>query len=108
MTVHETALLAGLFLPPVAALLLGHRLARRSARQRAAFWGVLAGHGLAALAATVAALYLPERWQADDLVRGALGYWALALGGLVGGIVGWLLGGGEPAAERRAGGDRRG
>lgn len=102
MTIHQGVLLAGLFLPPLAALVLGHRLAKRSGRQRSVFWGVVIGHTLGALAATAAALYLPERWQGDDAIRGLFGYWALALGGLVGGGVGWLLGGEEPARNQTA------
>jgi hypothetical protein len=93
MTMHHAALLAGLFLVPLAALLLGHRLARRPARQRALFWGIVVGHTAAALVASVAALHLPVRWSDADLLRGLLGFWAMPLGGVVGGAIGWVAGG---------------
>ena len=93
MTVHHAALLAGLFLVPLLALVLSHRLLRRSRRARSAFWGLLAGHSLTALLATVAVLYLPVRWDADDVGRGLLGFWGMLRGGLVGGTMGWVRGG---------------
>jgi hypothetical protein len=91
MTIHHAAMLAGLFLVPLAALWIGHRLTRRPARARAVFWGLIFGHTIAALAVTIAALYLPERWDASAIVRGAVGFWGLLLGGVVGAAVGWLL-----------------
>ena len=95
MTLHLAALLAGLFLAPLAALLVGHRLARRPARTRALFWGLVAGHTIAALLAIVAALYLPVRWGGGDVVRGLLGFWAMLLGGALGAAAGWVMGGRE-------------
>lgn len=90
MTVHHLGLLFGLFLVPLAALVLGHRLAKRPARHRALFWGIVIGHTLAALVASVAALYLPVRWTEADLVRGLLGFWAMPIGGAIGAAVGWM------------------
>ena len=98
MSVHHLGLLLGLFLVPVAALALGHRLAKRPARQRALFWGIVVGHTLAALVASVAALYLPVRWSEADLVRGLLGFWAMPIGGAIGAAVGWVRGGSEVEA----------
>jgi len=93
MTAHLAALLAGLFLAPLAALVLGHRIARRPARTRALFWGLIAGHTVAALLATVVALYLPVRWDDADLWRGFLGYWSMPVGAAVGAAAGWVAGG---------------
>jgi hypothetical protein len=93
MTVHQAALLAGLFLPPLVALALGHRIARRPPRTRTLFWGVVIGHTLAALLATVAALYAPVRWDEANLWRGLLGFWSMPIGGALGAAAGWMLGG---------------
>jgi len=98
VTVHHLGLLLGLFLVPLAALALGHRLAKRPARQRALFWGIVVGHTLAALVASAAALHLPVRWGESDLVRGLLGFWAMPVGGLLGAAAGWMRGGGEREA----------
>lgn len=92
MTAHLAALLLGLFAVPLAALVLGHRLARRPPRQRAAFWGLVLGHTAAALVATAAALHEPVRWDASDQLRGLLGYWLMPIGGLAGAALGWLAG----------------
>ena len=99
MSVHLLAMLAGLFLVPLAALALGHRLNRRPRRQRLVFWGIVAGHAAGMLLATLAALYLPVRWDDTDVGRGLLGFWGLLLGGALGAAVGWLLGGRGTAAE---------
>ena len=101
MSAHLAAMLAGLFLAPLAALALGHRLNRRPRRQRLTFWGLIVGHTIAALLATAAALYLPVRWDGSDIVRGLLGFWSLLIGGAVGAAVGWVLGGREAEGERR-------
>ena len=97
MTLHLAALLAGLFGVPAALLWAGHRLRRRSPLWRAAFWGALAAHLLAAVAATLAGLWPPEAWGPSDLGRGLAGYWALLVGPLLGAGVGALI-----AARRRA------
>ena len=93
MTPGLLALLAGLFLVPLLALVLGHRLNRRPRRARLAFWGLMLGHTLAALAAVAAALYLPARWDDGDTWRGALGLWSMLAAGLAGGALGWIIGG---------------
>ena len=92
MTPGLLALLLGLFVPPLLALALGHRIARRGRRARLAFWGLVSGHTLAALAATAAALYLPVRWTDADTWRGAVGLWGMLVAGVLGGAIGWLLG----------------
>lgn len=95
MSAHMLALVLGLFVVPVAALVLGHRLARRSARARGAFWGVVIGHTAALLLATAAALYLPVRWSGDDTMRGLVGLWGMLVLGVFGGVAGYLLAEGE-------------
>ena len=77
MNIHQLALLLGLFLVPLAALAIGHRLARRGPLARNVFWGLVAGHTLAALAASTVAMTTPEFWGADDRWRGVIGYWGM-------------------------------
>ena len=95
MSVSLLAFLLGLFVMPVVALALGHRIAKRPARQRGAFWGVVIGHTMAMLAAVAAALYRPVQWSETDAVRGAVGLWGMLVLGLVGGAIGYLAGGRE-------------
>lgn len=90
MTFGLVTLLIGLFVVPVALLWLGHRLRRRTARQRAIFWGALWGHVAAMLVATVAVTIPAEGWSAQDLARGMLGYGSLVLLPLLGAVVGAL------------------
>ena len=94
MSAGPLAMLAGLFVVPAGLLWLGHRLRRRPPRWRGAFWGALAGHVAAVVLATVAALLPPELWSADDLLRGLLGYAALPLLPVVGGLAGAVAAGG--------------
>jgi hypothetical protein len=79
MTIGLVALLVGLFVVPVWLLWLGHRLRRRTPRQRATFWGGLAGYGAGACAALAVGMSPAEMWSGDDSVRGALGLWAMVV-----------------------------
>lgn len=92
MTAHLAALLAGLFGVPAVLLWAGHRLRRRPAWWRAAFWGALTAHLLAAIAATAAAFWSPVAWSADDRWRGLAAYWALLVAPLLGALLGAQLG----------------
>ena len=98
MTLSKLALLLGLFVLPGIALALGHRIAKRPARQRSAFWGVVIGHTAAMLVATAAALYSPVKWSAADVARGALGLWGMLVLGAIGGVIGYFAGGKEQDA----------
>ena len=98
MTPGVAALLGGAFGVPAALLWAGHRLRRRSGRWRAAFWGALLGHLVAMPLALAAAVWPPAEWSAADVVRGALGLWAL--------LVLPLLGAGAGALAVRRGRDR--
>jgi hypothetical protein len=109
MTIHRLALLAGLFLVPLVALAIGHRLTRRGARARGAFWGLVTGHTIAAVAATVMAMSEPAFWGADELWRGAIGYWGMLVLPLLLGMLGWLRARPDDAEQdRRHVADRRG
>lgn len=88
MSAGPVVMLLGLFAVPLALLWLGHRLRRRTARQRGAFWGALMGHIAAVVLATVAAMVPPQAWGPDDLVRGLASYAALLVLPLIGGAVG--------------------
>lgn len=95
MTAGLAAMLAGAFGVPLVLLWVGHRLRRRPARVRGAFWGAFAGHVLAIPLATVAAMLPPAEWAPGDVLRGALGLWALLVLPLVGAGLGALLARGE-------------
>jgi hypothetical protein len=82
------ALLAGLFLVPLALLGLGHRLRERTTVQRGAFWGGVIGHTFALCVALTALHAPPVLWQSD--VRVAAAFWSLLLGGVTGALVGAL------------------
>jgi len=85
------AMLAGVFLVPTVLVWAGHRLRRRPARWRGAFWGGLIGHVLAIPVASVAAMMPAAEWASTDTVRGLLGFWLLLLAPLAGALVGSLL-----------------
>jgi hypothetical protein len=92
------ALLAGLFVVPVALLILGNRFRDRGPIARGAFWGGVIGHS-SALALVVAALHLwPVMWQQD--VRAIIAFWGLLAGGAGGAAIGSLRAAGRQRALR--------
>jgi hypothetical protein len=86
------AMLAGAFGVPLALLWAGHRLRRRPARWRAAFWGALVAHLVAIPLALWGAMVPAAEWAPTDAGRGALGFWALLVLPAVGAAVGALRG----------------
>ena len=76
MTPGTAAMLLGIFGVPMVLLWAGHRMRRRSLRWRAAFWGGIAGHVLALIVGSIAAVVPAEQWAATDRWRGALGLWS--------------------------------
>ncbi|MHB1224396.1 MAG: hypothetical protein ACYC2G_10195 [Gemmatimonadaceae bacterium] len=88
MSAGPVVMLLGLFAVPTVLLWLGHRLRRRTARQRGAFWGALVGHIAAVVLATLASMLPPQAWGPDDLVRGLASYAALLVLPIIGGAVG--------------------
>ena len=91
MTPGVVAMLAGLFAVPAALLWAGHRLRRRSARWRAAFWGALTAHAAAGLVALVAAMVPPADWAPDDRGRGFLGFWLPLVAPVLGAVAGAVV-----------------
>ena len=88
MTPGLAAMLLGVFAVPAALLWAGHRLRRRSARFRAAFWGALVGHVVAMVVGSAAAMTPPEEWASTDRWRGLLGFWSFVLLPAVGAVLG--------------------
>ena len=86
MSAGTLALIVGLFVVPAALLALGHRLRRRTAPQRAMFWGGLVGYLIGALGALWVGMVPAAEWGATDTVRGILGFWGLIIGPVVGAL----------------------
>jgi hypothetical protein len=77
VTVHVLAFLLGLFGVPIVLLAYGHKLRRRSARGRSAFWGAVIGHVSAAILALSLGMIPPEAWTSAETWRGFIGLWSL-------------------------------
>ena len=101
MNVHQLAMLLGLFVVPGVALAVGHRLAKRGPVARNVFWGLVAGHTVAALAAVWVAMTTPEFWVAGDRLRGTVGYWGMLVLPLVGAAIGLARGRGRERVAAR-------
>jgi uncharacterized damage-inducible protein DinB len=91
MTLGVTAMLVGVFGIPMALLWLGHRLRRRTSRQRAVFWGALIGYGIGACTSIVASMKPAAMWSDDDILRGVLGFGSLLILPAIGAILGVVL-----------------
>lgn len=91
MSIHILGFLAGLFLVPLALLMAAHRLRRHSPRTRAAFWGAIVGHLVAAVTAITWGMIPAETLTPQETARGAASLWSLLLLPLVGALAGWLL-----------------
>jgi hypothetical protein len=89
-TLHQVIFVLGLFGVPLALLVAGHRLKRKSVRRQHAFWGAVLGHGIACGTALVASLVPPIGWLPTDVVRGAFGLWGLVALPLIGAGLGSL------------------
>jgi hypothetical protein len=85
-------MLLGLFAVPVFLLWAGHHWRTRSGRVKGAFWGGVIGHTVAAILASIAAMYLPEHWSGENAIRGALGYWSMLVVGIAGIVIGAMFG----------------
>jgi hypothetical protein len=88
MSVNLLVFLLGLFGIPLFLLWFGHRLRRRTPRERSVFWGALIGHCVAGTVAVVWGMIPPETWTAEERARGFVGLWSLLLVPLVGAAIG--------------------
>ena len=88
MTPGSVVLLLGIFGVPMVLLWAGHRMRRRSARWHAAFWGGIAGHLVALVVGSVAAMTPAEQWAPADVWRGALGLWSFLILPAIGAAIG--------------------
>jgi hypothetical protein len=90
MSIHILAFIIGLFIVPLALLVVAHKLRRRSARVRATFWGAVAGHCVALVLATTWGMIPPETLTSQETARGAASLWSLLALPLAGALVGWM------------------
>jgi len=86
MTIGLVVFVVGLFGVPIALLMLGHRLRRRSPRARAIFTGGVIGHCVAGLLAVIWGMLPPEAWGPNDTARGFAGLWSLLLFPILGAV----------------------
>lgn len=82
------ALLLGMFIVPLALLVLGHRLRDRTPPQRGAFWGGVIGHTAAIIVAATALHFPPVLWSSQERIL--IAFWSMLLGGVVGAAIGWI------------------
>ncbi len=88
MSAGMVVFLTGLFGVPIALLVSGNRIRRRSKRARRVFWGAVIGHCVAACVALGFGLFPPEAWTADDALRGLGGFGSLLAFPVVGAALG--------------------
>lgn len=98
MSIHIIVFIAGLFLVPIALLIVAHRLRRRSSRTRAAFWGAIVGHIAAAVLAVTWGMIPAETLTSQETARGVASLWSLLLLPLIGAFIGWM----KPQSSRMA------
>jgi len=99
MSLGFIAFILGFFGVPVALLSYGHRLRRRTQRERKAFWGAVIGHCVAGTLAVTFAMIPPEAWTSEETMRGFAGLWALLLLPVVGAIVGAVMSTDQPPSR---------
>jgi len=88
MSIGIAAFLLGLFGVPIALLTLGHKLRKRTDRERGAFWGAVIGHCVGGTLAVTLGMIPPENWTSDDTVRGLVGLWGMLLLPILGAVLG--------------------
>ena len=81
------ALLAGLFVPPVYLLVLGHHFRDATPRRKSIFWGCTVGWLTAVVVVAVAWMANPVLWPGAGLRTFAV-YWGLLAGAGVGALIG--------------------
>jgi hypothetical protein len=91
MSLGFVAFLLGIFGVPIALLAFGHRLRRRTDRQRGAFWGAIIGHCVGGTLAVTLGMIPPENWTSDETMRGFAGLWAMLLLPVIGALIGATL-----------------
>ena len=98
MSIHILVFIVGLFIVPLALLVVAHKLRRRSPRTRTAFWGAILGHIIAAVVATTWGMIPAETLTPQETARGAASLWTLLVFPLAGAAIGWL----KPQSGRAA------
>lgn len=88
MSINFIAFVIGLFGVPIALLAYGHRIRKRSTRERNAFGGGIIGHCIAGALAVTFGMLPPESWTAAETTRGFLGLWSLLTFPIFGAVIG--------------------
>lgn len=101
MSLGFVVFILGLFGVPMMLLALGHRLRRRSVRERSAFWGAVIGHCVAGTVAVVYGMIPPEAWTQDEVARGFAGLWSLLVLPLAGAVIGAAFARGDRSSTQR-------
>ena len=78
------ALIAGLFLVPLALLAVGHRFRSRPARRQRIFWGGTIGYFAGVVIACTAMMLPPVLWTNSSALRGLTVFGAMPAGFLLG------------------------
>jgi hypothetical protein len=98
VSIHILVFIVGLFIVPIALLVVAHKLRRRSPRTRTAFWGAILGHIVAAIVATTWGMIPAETLTPQETARGAASLWTLLAFPLAGAAIGWI----KPQSGRAA------
>lgn len=91
MTAAQAVLLAGIFLPPVILLAVGHAYRHRSTTVRGAFWGGVLGYGVGVVVTAAALLAPTVGWTGGSPLRALLIHGTLLAASALGMAVGGAL-----------------
>ena len=98
MSAAHVVLLAGIFVPPLVLLTMGHAYRHRSPGARGAFWGGVVGYGAGLVMGAAAMLVPAVDWTGDSALRETVVHAGPLAGCLLGLGVGWALAAGHRKA----------
>lgn len=101
MSAGQVVLLAGVFVPPLLMLAMGHSYRHRTPPARSAFWGGVVGYGVGVIVTVIAMLVPAVAWGGGPVLRAFVVHGALLAGSVVGMAAGWAKGARRPGARTR-------